>query len=1016
MIRVAIARPVGVLVGVLLLVLFGLLSLRGVPIQLTPDIETPTLTVTTDWPGAAPAEVERELLVPQEEVLKALQGLEEMTSEARQDRGTVTLELAVGTDLDEALVRVTNRLAQVPRYPEAADEPAVSTADAAGPPLAVVLLRAKDGRPVSQYRTWFEEEGLPRLERIRGVATIDYFGGRDTEVHVDFDRTALATRGIPIGALANAVTAELADISGGELTLGKRSFVVRTIAAPVDLADLEEVVIAVSPEGAPIRLGDVATVREGLRKRSAYVFNNDQEAIALLFRRETGSNVLEVTEQILAEVDAVQADLLDPIGLELAVVNDQSGYIYEALALVRQNLLLGGALAVGVLLLFLRDVRASAVVAVAIPVSVVGTLLGMSLLGRTVNIVSLAGMAFAVGMVVDNAIVVMEAIDAWRGRTESMDDAAREGAQEVWGALVASTLTTIAVFAPIAVWEDTVGELLRDVAVAVSCAVAISLVVSVLVIPSFSARFVKGSGIAAEPSRIARGIGSVAGWFARSLVRAGALSAGVVAVTVTLAWLFTPPMEYLPTGNRNLLFGILVPPPGTSVDEVIRIGQDFQDGVTTHVGVERDGVPSIERSFFVARPGAVFMGAAATDPSRIDGLVAYYRDAQKDLPGYFGVASQASLFGRGVGSSRSIDVQLGGADLEELIGVGGRLMGLLSEALPGAQIRPIPSLDLGAPELQIRPRRKDGARLGFSGADLGAAVDALVDGRIIGELGREGKPNLRVVLGAEDGGVKDGSALLGASVATPAGEVVPVSAVAELVETRGPATIQRIERRRAITLQVSPPDDVALETAMQRIRSDVLLDAEIPSSVRVELAGTADDLTVAKARFGQVLLLAVVISFLLMSALFEDFLAPLVILVTVPMAAAGGVIGLRLVDALLAPQPLDMMTAVGFVLLIGVVVNNAILVVDGALARLRDGMGLEEAVEEAVVRRVRPIFMSSLTSLAGLLPMVLVPGSGSELYRGVGAVVLGGLTLATGLTLFVVPALFVVVWRLARRG
>jgi HAE1 family hydrophobic/amphiphilic exporter-1 len=1020
MIRVAIQRPVGVLVCVLLVVIFGLLSLRGVPIQLTPDIEVPTLTVQTDWPGAAPVEVEREILVPQEEVLKSVQGLRKMTGEAAQDRGTITLELEVGTDLDEALVRVTNRLAQVPRYPDAADQPVVSTADAAGPPLAVVLLRASDGRPVSQYRTWFEEQGLPRLERIRGVAKIDFFGGRDTEVHVDFDADGLAARGIPIGALSRAVQAELTDISAGDVTLGKRSFVVRTIAAPAVLEDLEAVVIGTGPDGQPVRLGDVATVREGLRKRSAYVFNNDIEAIALLFRREAGSNVLEVTEEILREVDAVQRDLLDPLGLELAVVNDQSGYIYDALRLVRQNLLTGGFLAVVVLLAFLRSWRASAVVAVAIPVSVIGTALGMSLLGRTVNIVSLAGMAFAVGMVVDNAIVVMEAIDTWRDRTSSIAEAAFEGTREVWGALVASTLTTVAVFLPIALWQDTIGELLRDVAVAVSCAVLISLAVSVFAIPSFAAQFVpdgtKKADDAGGASWLARTVGGVAGWFSRSLPRAGLLSVSVVSLTALVAFLLTPPMEYLPTGNRNLLFGILVPPPGYSVDEMVEIGQSFQDRVTRHVGQEIDGAPAIERSFFVARSGQAFMGAAAQDPARIGELVGFYRERQRGIPGVFGVASQASLFGRGVGSSRAVDVQVSGSDLRELVSVGQRLMGMLNEALPGAQIRPIPSLDLGAPELQVRPRRVDGARLAMSGADLGAAVDALVDGRIIGELGRDGQPNLRVVLGAKNGGVRDAAALMGASVATPAGEVVPVSSLAELVETTGPTTIQRIERRRAITLQVSPPEDLALESAMQRIREEEIPNAGIPPSVDITLAGTADDLTVAKGRFAQVLLLAVVISFLLMAALFEDFLAPLVILVTVPMAAAGGVVGLRLVDLLLGGQPLDMMTAVGFILLIGVVVNNAILVVDGALARLRDGMGLEDAVQNAVERRVRPILMSSLTSLAGLLPLVLVPGSGSELYRGVGAVVLGGLSLATGLTMFVVPAVFVVVWRLAGRA
>ncbi len=748
------------------------------------------------------------------------------------------------------------------------------------------------------------------------------------------------------------------------------------------------------------------------------MFSNDQEAIALLFRREAGSNVLAVTEEILAEVEAVNQEYLAPAGLTLAVVSDQSGYIYEALALVRSNLLLGGALAVGVLLLFLRNVRASGVVAVAIPVSIIGTALGMSLLGRTVNVVSLAGMAFAVGMVVDAAIVVMEAIDARRAETDDIAEAAYQGTQEVWGALVASTLTTVAVFLPIVMWQDEVGELLRDVAVAVSCAVSLSLAVSVLVIPSFATQLVTGkaAGTSALVGGFAFRVGRVAAWCSASLPRAMGLSGAVIGATIVLVAALTPPMEYLPTGNRNLLFGIMVPPPGSSVDEIVRIGTRFQEGISRHVHAEVDGVPSIERTFFVARPSIAFMGASADDPERIQDLVGVYRQRQRQVPGVFGVASQASLFGRGIGSSRAIDVELSGRSLEELVAVGGRMMGALKQALPDAQVRPIPSLDLGAPELQVRPRRVDDARAGLSGQALGEAVHAYVDGWIIGELGRDGEPNLRVVLTAEDGGVLSPDALAATPVPTPGGDVVPLGALADLVETRGPATIQRIERRRAITLQVSPPEAVALETAMAIIRDEVVPASEVPGSVRVTLAGTADDLTIAKGKFAQVLVLAVVISFLLMAALFEDFLAPLVILVTVPMSAAGGVLALRAVDLFLRPQPFDMMTAVGFVLLIGVVVNNAILVVDGALARLREGLPLADAVEGAVVRRVRPILMSTLTSLAGLLPLVLMPGSGSELYRGVGAVVLGGLALSTVLTMFVVPAVFTVAWRATGRA
>ncbi|MFT4621917.1 MAG: HAE1 family hydrophobic/amphiphilic exporter-1 [Myxococcota bacterium] len=1022
----AIRRPVGTLVAVILVVLFGALSVVGLPIQLTPDIAVPTLSVTTRWPGAAPAEVEREILEEQEEVLKGLTGLERMQSDAAPDQGTITLELAVGTDLDQALVRVSNKLAQVPSYPDTADQPVVSTGSASGPPLAVVLLQNTQSSEVGAYRTFAEEEVLPALERVRGVASIDLFGGRETEVVVRFDPTALAARGVPLTRLRDVVRAELQDVSAGLLPQGKREYTVRTLATPETIAQLEDLVLrAGTAESPTVRLGDVATVSEGLRIRRAYVFGNDRESLALLLRREAGSNVLEVTEEIKEVVARVDRDVLGPLGLELNVVNDQTAYIYGALGLVRQNLLVGGLLASLVLLLFLRSFPAAALVSIAIPICVVGTALGMSLLGRSVNVVSLAGMAFAVGMVVDNAIVVIEAIDGQRALGKSPARAALDGTQEVWGAILASTLTTAAVFLPIATWADEVGELLRDVAIAVSVSVFLSLAVSVFVIPSFAARILRAERTPSTGPLVRAGAAIQAGivWVVRRitarLLPAALVTLAVPAAMTALALLLLPPMEYLPTGNRNFLFGVIVPPPGYSVDEVRQIGAKMQAALQPHLGVDVDGVPAIRRSFFAARPNQAFMGAATVDPDRIGELVTFYRAQQRTFPGVFGIANQASLFGRSIGSSRAVEIDITGPDLEVLVALGGRMMGMLGEALPDAQTRPIPGLDLGAPEIHVRPRRDDAARVGLSGAELGVIVDALVDGAIIGELGRTGEPKRDVVLRGLDDGVADRGALASARIATPSGQTVPLSTVADIVETVGPTTIRRVERRRAITLQVSPPEAVALEAALKTIRQDVVapLEAEgLPPGVRVFISGTADDLSNAQRRMAGVLGLAVVISFLLLSALFEDFLAPVVVLVTVPLAAAGGVGGLRLVDALLGPQPLDVMTAVGFVILLGVVVNNAILVVDGALAQIRDGLNVPDALAWAVDRRTRPIAMSALTSLAGLLPLVLFPGSGSELYRGVGAVVLGGLAVSTALTLFVVPPVFRVVWFLGRRG
>ena len=721
-IRWAIGRPVSIAVGVILVVMFGGLSIVGLPIQLTPDVTVPTISVATVWPGATPTEIEAEILEPQEEALKSLAGLDRMTSEARPGRATVNLELDVGASLDEALVRVSNLMSQVPDYPDNARQPVISTASASGPPLAVVVVQSRPpGREVAAYGTWVEETVLPRLERIRGVASIRFVGGRQREVHIDFETSALAARGLTIGELTRRVRAELADVSGGDIPIGKRRYVVRTRLLPDRPEQLESVVLATDADGTPVRLGDVARVRTGLRKPEAMGMVNGAPSMAMLFFREPGHNVLAVTEEIRATVDELNQTHLEAEGLEMRIVSDQTAYITGALDLVRQNLLIGGLLAMVVLLVFLRSFGASAVVAVSIPVSIIGTVLGMSLLGRTVNIVSLAGMAFAVGMVVDNSIVVLENIDAWRRRVPDVRLAALNGTREVWGAILASTLTTAAVFLPIIGWVDEVGELLRDVAVAISTAVFVSLVVSVMVIPSFSARILRARARRStesgepRPDRMGRTV--------RRIVASPALRLLVAAVGVAgPAWVtahYLPSLEYLPRGNRNVVFGFVMPPPGYSVEEMHAIGQHIQSRLLAYTGVEKDGKPALARSFYVGSPGSAFMGAVAEDETRIGEVAALVREVQSEVPGVIAFANQASIFGRRAGGGRSIEIDIVGADLGQLTAIGGRMMAAIRKIIPGAKARPIPGLDAGAPEFQVRPRRDRAADLGISASELG---------------------------------------------------------------------------------------------------------------------------------------------------------------------------------------------------------------------------------------------------------------------------------------------------------
>jgi HAE1 family hydrophobic/amphiphilic exporter-1 len=736
-----------------------------------------------------------------------------------------------------------------------------------------------------------------------------------------------------------------------------------------------------------------------------------------------------VTREVHEVIDRLQREEFNREGLQIEILSDQVEYIEDALDLVQQNLLLGAILAVVVLFLFLRTFGASAVVSVAIPVCAFATALGMQALGRTINVVSLAGITFAVGMVVDNSIVALESIDTWRTRAPSTKLAAYRGIREVWGALIASTATTVAVFIPIVLWRGEVGELLRDVAVAIALAVSVSLVVSVLVIPSLAARLLSQGrtldigGLTDFGRRFRSRVTAQVRWLCGSTRRAGLTLILAIVGSVLVAWALLPPMEYLPTGNRNLVFGILVPPPGYSIEELEATGKRLQGQMARYTGQEVDGEPAIERSFFVGSPDRVFAGAVAQRKEDVVRMLDLLRRIQSKIPGIISFATQASLFGRGIGGSRVVEIDIQGSDLPTLTEVGSRLFGDLRQALPGSQIRPEPSLDPGAPELHVIPRRKEAAQLQMGGAELGLVVDSLIDGAIIGEYTPQGQPKLDVVLRAvTDRGqlLPDAPALLSAPVATPSGRTVPLGALARVDERLGPSVIRHLERRRAITLNVSPPEDLALEDAIGIIRNDVIgaMEAEgaVPAGVRLDLSGAAGKLEIAQAQFANILLLAVVICFLLIAAVFEDFISPFAVLVSVPLAAAGGAGGLWLVNSFLGKQPLDLMTALGFLILIGVVVNNAILVVDGSLARLRAGSTLREAVPLAVESRVRPIFMTTATSLAGLLPMVIFSGSGSELYRGVGAIVLGGLLLSTVLTLYVVPSAFTLLWKLRGRG
>ena len=1032
----AIRKPVTVTVGVVFTVLFGGIALFQIPVQLIPDVRKTEITVETRWRGASPQEMEREIIQAQEDQLKNVEGLSQIKSESFDGFGSIILEFRTGTSTESALLDVSNKLSQVAEYPPDADEPVITASGEENDASAWFVLRKQQGDPqeVELERTFLEDNVKPLLERVTGVSKSNLYGGRDREMHILVDTQALAGRRITLQEVFQALRRENQNISAGDLEESKRRYVVRMVGRFTRPGDVENVIPKETDAG-PIRLGDVAQVQLGYREREVMVRNRGVPALAMNAIRAVGANVLEVMKRLKVLVTEINRDILAVRGLIMEQVYDETEYIYSALALVRQNLWVGGGLAVLILFVFLRSFTSTLIIATSIPISVVGAFVVMALMGRTVNVISLAGLAFAVGMVLDNAIVVLENIFRHRQMGEDRDVAASQGAAEVWGALLASTLTTLAVFLPVIFVQEEVGQLFRDIAVAVSCAVGLSLVVSITVIPTMASRALRltyGTRLAYGTSQgngrrhrvvllvhwidelghlFARGFCGIFLWVSKGVVRRVFLILVITGLAIGLTWQLMPKTEYLPEGNRNLLFGFLIPPPGYNVDEVTRMGQAIESDLAPYwkaSGEERpdDGLPGIRNFFYVALGRAAFMGTVSEDPERVRALLPKVQGALRTIPGLIAVVQQSSLFGR-LSEGRSIDVEILGPDLTRLLALGRTIFGRILQGMPGAQVRPIPSLDLGEPEIQVIPDRDRAARLGLTSEEIGSKVAAVVDGVVVSDIWYQGDKIDLVLMGQKEH-VQGIENLESMEFLTPTGSRVTLGDVAQIRLLSGPKQINHIERQRAIVVRVIPSQEMPLQEAIDWVNNQVVAPLRAQGAVEppyaIRLAGTADKLTQTWSVLRWDFLLALVISFLLMSSLFESFFYPLVILFSVPLAAVGGFLGLFLVNRFIAYQPLDVVTMLGFIILIGIVVNNAILLVHQALMDMREGgLAAREAINGAIFKRQRPIFMTTATSVFGMLPLVLFPGAGAELYRGLGSVVVGGLALSTLFTLILVP-------------
>ncbi|MGK7296647.1 MAG: efflux RND transporter permease subunit [Candidatus Wenzhouxiangella sp. M2_3B_020] len=1023
----------GIILAVVVLVIcvLGVLAATRIPVQMIPDLEVRVVSVDTRWPGATPQDVEKEILIEQEEYLRALPGLERMISTASYGSAEIQLEFPFGVDINEALIRVNNALSQVPDYPENVDEPSLEASSFSQNSFMYLRVEPLEGNPfeldMTLMRDFVDDNVRVRMERVPGVSRVNVDGGAERQVRILVDPAAAAERGISPADVRGAVRGRNRDSSGGDLEAGKRRYLLRTVGRYGSIEEMEETVVARIGDSL-VRLGDIADVELShyeLRSRSSV---NGKANINVSVDREPGSNVIEIKRAMLPVIDEINEELLENLGMRLVLTTDDVRYVQASVANVWQNLILGALLATGVMFLFLRSGKATLVGVIGVPICTIAAFLGLLAAGRTINVISLAGVAFAIGMTLDNSIVVLEAIE--RKRRDGMEkmQAALEGVRQVWPAVLASTMTTVLVFAPIFFIQQEAGQLYSDVAVAISASILASMLVAITVVPTLSARLTFGlRGSAETGAGLRQRVVDFVGWLVasarRRIVTLGGVIGGVLAILVFL----TPPAEYLPEGEEAKIFANMIAPPGYNLSEMTRVSEQVKDEFLPHVDGDPEAfdrgdsdVPALDYVILRVSPGSVFMIAETVDPDHIDELIGIVTGHFESYPGMRAFASRGSIISGNEGGTRSVNLDISGTSLAGIYGVARTAMDYAERTFENPQINSSPgSLSLDQPLIEVRPDWARAAELGFSASELGFAVAALTDGAFIDEYFR-GDDKIDMFLFSSEGSERELAGVEDLPVFTPSGRVVPLSAIAELVETVDTDSVRRLNGRRTVTLNVIPPRSTALETAVARVRTDVIdrmrADGELPQSVSIDISGASDELTKTRAALADNYVVAIILSFLVMVAIFRHWGWPLVILTAVPLGIAGGIAGLVALNAVGVRQPFDMITMLGFLILLGVVVNNPILIVDRTLANLREGAeDVVEAVREAVATRIRPIMMSMITTLFGLAPLVFIPGEGTELYRGVGIVVLSGLLFATLVTLTFLPALLVTVLRFTRR-
>lgn len=1070
-IKIAVTRPVTIAMFTLAVVLFGMVSLSRLAVTLLPDLSYPTLTIRTDYPGAAPAEIEQLINRPIEETIGTVRGISQMTSIARSGQSDVVLEFAWGTDMDMAGLEVREKLDMV-MLPLDVEKPVILRLNPSMDPIMRLALALPADQEVNdenlrQLRTYADEDLKRLLESTNGVASVRFGGGLEDEIHILVDQGAMARLNINMDTLVNRLREENLNRAGGRVETERYDYLVRTLNQFESLEDIAQVYIA-ERNGRHIQLQDIAEVRSGAKDRTSITRLNGREAVEVSLYKEGDANTVQVSAAVNQRLQRIRQEL--PAGYQLNVISDQSTFIANAISEVKSNAMIGGGLAMLVIFFFLRRIWPTIIVSLAIPVSIVAAFMLMHAASVSLNIMSLGGIALAVGLLVDNAIVVLENIARRRETGEDIATAAEQGTSEVASAISASTLTTLAVFVPLIFVSGLAGQLFKDQALTVTFALLASLLVALTLIPMLASRQRQPTNSAAPhnvnamdaespatPARlsgwrrlsrvtiqlpwqlltfwlpvyllrglrfIGRGVALICSvllrpflrgfdfayqktetFYARLLARALAWRAATFMLITVLAlacFALLPRVgtELMPDMAQHEFFFDIELPHGSPIYQTDRVLGDLQRAISAEDGVLHSysiaGIGSLMNPS--ANQGGEYWGRLqvvmqpGSSPQVQAHIQRQLRQRLNQHPGVSARIGRPELFSL----AQPLVIELAGFDLAQL--------SLASEDIT-ERLRDNPrfsdvqsTLRAGQPELEVR---FDHARLAMVGLDAGTVGELLalqVGGRVATRYNLlDRQIDIRVRL---DESQRHSAEAISALIVNPGAEIeLPLRAVADIRQSTGPGEITRVAQQRVALVAANLAyGDLGEAT---EVISALLADTRLPAGVDARIGGQSEAQQEAYASLMFALALAIFLVYLVMASQFESLGHPLLIMFTVPLAAAGSILGLWITGT-----HLSVVVFIGLIMLAGIVVNNAIVLIDRINQLREQGLAKLQAIQLAAQQRLRPIMMTSLTTILGLMPLAIGAGEGSEMRAPMAISVIFGLLFASVLTLVYIPVLY----------